>query len=153
MLHKIWGFRGCDYEECSLLGYKIPVHTSQGIHYISATHHSRLMLCKIWGFHAGDEEDCCLLGYKHPLHTSQETHYVSATEPNSYCCVLVFRIMTYKALKFIEFEPYRRDRLKSKHDVFAWRSLQTLIPLKKPNIVLQRFRVCKCNIHISFCVF
>jgi hypothetical protein len=29
---KIWGFHGSDYEECGLLGYKIPVRTSQETH-------------------------------------------------------------------------------------------------------------------------
>jgi hypothetical protein len=36
-----------DYEECRLLGYKIPVHTSQETHYVSTTESSQLMLCKI----------------------------------------------------------------------------------------------------------
>jgi hypothetical protein len=35
------------YEESRLLGYKIPVRTSQETHYVSATELSRLMLCKI----------------------------------------------------------------------------------------------------------
>jgi hypothetical protein len=34
-------------EECRLLGYKTPVHTSQETHYFSATESSRLMLCNI----------------------------------------------------------------------------------------------------------
>jgi hypothetical protein len=58
MLCKIWGFHGGDYEECRLLGYKNPVHTSQETHYVSTTESSRLMLCKIWGFHGGDYEEC-----------------------------------------------------------------------------------------------
>jgi hypothetical protein len=33
------------YEECRLLGYKNPVHTSQVTHYFSATESNRLMLC------------------------------------------------------------------------------------------------------------
>jgi hypothetical protein len=37
MLWKIWGFHGGDYEECRLLGYKIPVRSSRETHYISAT--------------------------------------------------------------------------------------------------------------------
>jgi hypothetical protein len=53
---KIWSFQGCDYEECCLLGYKIPVRTSQEI-YITSTELSRLMLCKIWEFHGGDCEN------------------------------------------------------------------------------------------------
>jgi phosphomannomutase len=77
-LCKISGFHGGDYEECSPLGYKNPVHTWQETH-ISATESSRLILYKIWGFHGGDYEEC-LLGYKNPVRTSQETHYVSATE-------------------------------------------------------------------------
>jgi hypothetical protein len=44
---KIFGFHGCDYEECRLLGYKNPVRTSQETHYVSATESSQLMLCKI----------------------------------------------------------------------------------------------------------
>jgi hypothetical protein len=44
MLCKIYGLRGGDYEECRLLGYKIPVCTSQEIHYVSAREPSRLML-------------------------------------------------------------------------------------------------------------
>jgi hypothetical protein len=31
-------------------------------HYVSATDHSRLLLCKIWDFHGGDCEECRLLG-------------------------------------------------------------------------------------------
>jgi hypothetical protein len=77
---KIWGFRGDDYEECRLLGYKNPVRTSQETHYVSATKSSRSMLCKIWGFHGSDYEDCRLLEYKNPVRTSQETHYFSTTE-------------------------------------------------------------------------
>jgi hypothetical protein len=49
-------------EECHLLGYKNPVHTSQETHYLSATESNQLMLCKIWGFHGGDYEECRLLG-------------------------------------------------------------------------------------------
>jgi hypothetical protein len=59
---KIWGFHGGDYEECRLLGYKIPVRTSQDTHYFSATESSQLMICKIWAFHGGDYEECRLLG-------------------------------------------------------------------------------------------
>jgi hypothetical protein len=33
-LCKIWGFHGGDYEECPLLGYKNPVHTSRETYYI-----------------------------------------------------------------------------------------------------------------------
>jgi hypothetical protein len=52
MLCKIWDFHGSDYEECRLLGYKIPVRTSQETHYVSATEPSRLMLCNIEVFTA-----------------------------------------------------------------------------------------------------
>jgi hypothetical protein len=52
ILCKIWGFHGDDYEECCLLGYKNPVHTSQETHYVFATEPSRLMLYKVWDFHA-----------------------------------------------------------------------------------------------------
>jgi hypothetical protein len=38
---------GSDYEECRLLGYNNPIRTSQETHYVSATEHSRLMVCKI----------------------------------------------------------------------------------------------------------
>jgi hypothetical protein len=54
-------FHGGDYEECHLLGYRNPVHTSQETHYVSAAGPSRLILCKILGFHGGDYEECCLL--------------------------------------------------------------------------------------------
>jgi hypothetical protein len=47
MLCKIWGLHGGDYEECRLLGYNTPVHTSQETHYVSTTEPSQLMLCKI----------------------------------------------------------------------------------------------------------
>jgi hypothetical protein len=43
-------------------------------YYVSATEHTRLMLCKIWGFQDGDYEECCLLGYINQVSTSQETH-------------------------------------------------------------------------------
>jgi hypothetical protein len=79
-IYKIWGFRGSDYEECRLLGYKNPFRTSQETHYVSTTECSQLMLCKIWGFRGGDYEEWCLLGYKNPFRTSQETHYISTTE-------------------------------------------------------------------------
>jgi hypothetical protein len=49
-LYKIWDFHCSHYENCSLVGYKNPVRTSQETHYVSATEASRLMLCKIWGF-------------------------------------------------------------------------------------------------------
>jgi hypothetical protein len=61
-LCKIWCFHGDDYEECRLLGYKAPICTSPGTHYISATQPSQILLCKIWGFHGGDYEECRLLG-------------------------------------------------------------------------------------------
>jgi hypothetical protein len=51
MLYKIC-FHGGDYEECRLLGYKSPIRTSQGTHYVSATESSRLMLCKVEVFTA-----------------------------------------------------------------------------------------------------
>jgi hypothetical protein len=79
-LCNICGFHGGHHEECRLLGYKNPVHTSQETHYVSSTESSQLMLCKIWGFHGSDYEECCLLGYKNPVRTSQESHYVSATK-------------------------------------------------------------------------
>jgi hypothetical protein len=47
MLFKIGGFRGGDYEECRLLGYKNTVRTSQETHYLSVTESSQLMLFKI----------------------------------------------------------------------------------------------------------
>jgi hypothetical protein len=46
LIWKIWGFHGCDYEECRLLGYINPVRASQET-YVSATEPSRLTLCKI----------------------------------------------------------------------------------------------------------
>jgi hypothetical protein len=55
VLTLVTGFHGGDYEECHLLGYKIPVCTSQETHYISATDASQLMLRKISpSFHGGD---------------------------------------------------------------------------------------------------
>jgi hypothetical protein len=39
-------YLGGDCEEC-LLGYKNPVHTSQGTHYFFGTEISRLIKCKI----------------------------------------------------------------------------------------------------------
>jgi hypothetical protein len=68
------------WQQCRLLGYKNPFHTSQETHYVSTTETSQLMLCKIWGFHGGDYEECRLLGYKNTVRTSQETQYVSTTE-------------------------------------------------------------------------
>jgi hypothetical protein len=79
---KVWGYRRIDYEEFLLLGYKLPVRTSQETHYVSATETSLLMICKIWGFHGVDYEECRLLGYKNSVHTSQEKHYVPATDPS-----------------------------------------------------------------------
>jgi hypothetical protein len=60
---KIWDFHCGDYEECSLLGYKNPLRTSQETHYLSATETSRLLLCKTWDFHCDDYEERRLLGY------------------------------------------------------------------------------------------
>jgi hypothetical protein len=57
---KISGFHGGDYEECRLLAYKNPVHTSQETHYVSATEPSVLILSKIWDFHCDDCEGCLL---------------------------------------------------------------------------------------------
>jgi hypothetical protein len=58
---KIWAFPVVDYEECRLLGYENPVHTSQETYYVSATELSRLLLYKIWGFHGSVYEECSLL--------------------------------------------------------------------------------------------
>jgi hypothetical protein len=80
VISKIWGFHGCDCEECRLLGYRNLVRTSQEAHYVSVPESSRLKLCKNWGFHGGDYEECRLLGYKNLVLTSQKTHYVSATQ-------------------------------------------------------------------------
>jgi hypothetical protein len=62
-LCKIWVFHGSDYEECSLLGYKNLVRTSQETHYVYVTNSSRLMPCKIRDFHGGDYEELRLLGF------------------------------------------------------------------------------------------
>jgi hypothetical protein len=40
-------FYGGEYEKFRVLRYKTPVRTSQETYYLSATEHSRLMLCKI----------------------------------------------------------------------------------------------------------
>jgi hypothetical protein len=82
MVCKIWGFHAGYYEECSLVGYKNPVHTSQETDYFTDTGLRRLIQCKIWGSHAGYYEECRLLGYQNPVGTSQETHYVSTREPS-----------------------------------------------------------------------
>jgi hypothetical protein len=50
-LYKNLDFRGGDYEECRLLGYKNPFPKSQETHNVSTTEHSQLMLCKILGFY------------------------------------------------------------------------------------------------------
>jgi hypothetical protein len=42
---KICGFHGGGYEECRRLGYKNPVCTSKETRHVSATGHSRLILC------------------------------------------------------------------------------------------------------------
>jgi hypothetical protein len=62
MLYKTSRFHGGNYEECRLLGYKTPVHTSQGAYYVTGTVSSRLILCKIWYFHGGNNEECRILG-------------------------------------------------------------------------------------------
>jgi hypothetical protein len=49
------------------------VRISQETHYVSATKHSRLILCKIWGFQGGDYEECRLLGYKHSSYLTGNT--------------------------------------------------------------------------------
>jgi hypothetical protein len=66
---KLCGFHGSGCEECRLLGYKMPVRTSQETHYISATELSQLILCKLCGCHGSDYEECRLLGYKIPVRT------------------------------------------------------------------------------------
>jgi hypothetical protein len=100
---KLWGFHGGDYEECHLLGYKIPVRTSHDTHFFSATEPFQLMLCKIWGFHGRDYEECCLLGYKNPVQTSQDTHFLSATEPSQLmlCTIWGFHGGDYKAYRLL----------------------------------------------------
>jgi hypothetical protein len=80
-------FCGGDYEEFRLLGYKIPVRTSQETHYFSAAEPSRLILCKISGFRGGNYGECRLLGYGIPVFTSQETHYIPFTESYRLCYV------------------------------------------------------------------
>jgi hypothetical protein len=40
---QVSGFHGGDYEECRLLGHKIPIRTSQETHYVSAKESSQLM--------------------------------------------------------------------------------------------------------------
>jgi hypothetical protein len=44
---KIQGFHGGDYEGCRLMGYKIPVRTSQETRYFSAAGPSRLVPYRI----------------------------------------------------------------------------------------------------------
>jgi hypothetical protein len=47
MYFRDFRFHSGEFEECRLVGYKIPAHTSQGTPYFSATELRRLMLCKI----------------------------------------------------------------------------------------------------------
>jgi hypothetical protein len=103
ILYKIWCSHGGDYEECRLLGYKIPVRTSQETHYVSATESSHLMLCKIWGFRGLDYEECRLLGYKIPVRTSHETHYVSATESSLLMLCKIWGFQDSRWLKNVVF--------------------------------------------------
>jgi hypothetical protein len=103
---KIWGFHGGDYEECRLLGYKTPVHTSQETHYFSTTELIPLILCKIWRFHGSDYEECRLLGYKTPVRTSQDTHYVSATESSQLmlCKIWGFHGSDYEECRLLGYD-------------------------------------------------
>jgi hypothetical protein len=104
---KTWGFPGGGYEECRLLGYKIPVRTSQETHYFSATESSQLMLCKTWGFHGSDYEECRLLGYKTPVRTS---HYISATESSQLmlCKTWGFHGSDYEECRLLGYKsPFR----------------------------------------------
>jgi hypothetical protein len=91
---KTSGFHGGDYEECRLLGYKTPVHTSQETQYISTTQPRQLIPCKISGFHGGDYE-CRLLGYENLILISQETHYVTATEP---CRLILCKFWSFRSV-------------------------------------------------------
>jgi hypothetical protein len=103
----IWGFHSGDYEECRILGYKDPVCSLKGTHYVSATETSRLMLRKILCFQGGDYEECRLLGYKNPVLTSQETYYVSVTESSQLilCKIWGFLRMTIKNAVFWDVTP------------------------------------------------
>jgi hypothetical protein len=114
-LHKLRGFHGCDYEEC---------RTSQERHYVSATEHSRLMLCKLWGFQGGDHEECRLLGYETPVRTAQKTHYVSAREPSwlMLCTIWSFHGGVYEECRLLGYydvwllkEPTFRKNVSSHH--------------------------------------
>jgi hypothetical protein len=103
-IRMIWGVHGEEYEECRLLGYKNPVHTSQETHYVSATEPSPLMLWEIWGFHGDDCEECRLLAYKNPVRTLPETHYVSTTEPSPLMLhkILGFHGSDYEECRLLE---------------------------------------------------
>jgi hypothetical protein len=94
---------GYDYEECRLLWYKNPVHTSQETHYVTITEPSWLMLCKIWGFHGGDYEECRLLGYKNHFCTAQETLHVSATELSR---LILCKIWGFHGSNFWDVAPF-----------------------------------------------
>jgi hypothetical protein len=95
-----------DYEECRLLGYKNPIHTSHETHYVSTTESSRLMLCKIWGLHGSDYEEWRLLGYINPIRTSQETHYVSTTESSQWmlCQIWGFHGSDYEECRLLGYK-------------------------------------------------
>jgi hypothetical protein len=95
----IWGIHGGDYEECHLLGYKNPVHTSHETHYVSVTESSQLMVCKIWAFHGGDYEECRLLGCKNSVLTSQKTQYIPDTETGQLTlCKICLRLEDFDAV-------------------------------------------------------
>jgi hypothetical protein len=107
ILFKICDFRGSDYEESRLMGYKTLVRTSQETHYVSALESSQLMLCKILGFHGSDYEECRLLGYKTLVRTSQGTHYFSVTElrRSMLCKIWVVHTVTMKNAVFWDVRP------------------------------------------------
>jgi hypothetical protein len=83
MLCKFRDFHGGGYEECCLLGYKKPVHTSQEAHGLSTTDPSRLMLCTISGFHGDEYDECRLLGCGGMWIFIQLTYRINVSPPSS----------------------------------------------------------------------
>jgi hypothetical protein len=73
-------FHGGDYEEC-LLGYKIPVCTSQETHYVSATEPSPLIYVRFQVFTPVTMNNAVFWDIKSQIILHRK-HMVSATEPS-----------------------------------------------------------------------
>jgi hypothetical protein len=73
MLCKISGIHGSDYEECRLLGYKNPVHTSQETHTCPLQSPAGLCYVRFEVFTAVNVNNVVFWDIKNPVRTSQET--------------------------------------------------------------------------------